>query len=79
MNMTLKSVASNANKQQCAYRNLWLEVIRQAFYRACVGENAAVIWFTATGGMFSTLCLLLDLPEQKIRDQVLKRRKRGKQ
>ncbi|WP_157466830.1 hypothetical protein [Edaphobacter aggregans] len=74
MQINIKSATAN-NTEQCGYRNLWVEVIRQTWFRACVGEQAAITFFTATGGMFSTLCLFLDLPEQQIREEVLNRKR----
>ncbi|GGG71995.1 hypothetical protein [Edaphobacter dinghuensis] len=64
--------ATTVKRQRCVYRNLWATVLTDSFTDAIHGDKASMLWFTAKGGMFSTLCMLLDLPEQKIREVVLK-------
>jgi hypothetical protein len=72
----LKSVSTSTNTY-CGYRSLWCEVIKQAWYRASIGEQSALTFFNARNGTFSQLCLLLDLPEEQIRKHVLINRKRN--
>jgi hypothetical protein len=66
--------SATVKRQRCVYRNLWATVITDAFTDAVRGDRSSILWFTAKGGTFSTLCMLLDLPEQKIREQVLLRK-----
>ena len=50
-------------------RRLWAEVICQAFYRASIGEQSALYFFSSD--MFHQLASMMDLPEQAIRERVL--------
>lgn len=54
-------------------RNLWSEVLRQAFYRAAVGEGIALDFFKSTDGMFSQVCSMMNLPEAEIRQRAIQK------
>lgn len=75
MNLNIKSAPATEN-ETCPYKNLWHTVIHHAWQRALVNESRAVSFFTAKGGRFSELCVLLDLPEELVREQLLARIKR---
>jgi len=50
-------------------RRLWAEVITQAFYRATIGEQSALHFFSSN--MFQQLASMLGLPAVDIRERVL--------
>lgn len=50
-------------------RRLWSEVITQAFYRATIGEQSALHFFSST--MFTQLASMLSLPASDIRERVI--------
>jgi hypothetical protein len=52
-------------------RKLWATVLIECHNRACYGEALALNFFKRSGDMFTTLCNLMDLPEQSIRERVL--------
>jgi hypothetical protein len=52
-------------------RRLWATVLMECNVKACHGEASAINFFKTSGGMFSTLCSLMGLPEQEIRLRVL--------
>jgi len=49
-------------------RKLWCEVLKATFYRATIGEQSALFYFSSN--QFSTLCTLMGLPEVAIREHV---------
>lgn len=63
--------AATENQQYNPYTSLWVEVIKQAYLKAVAGELRSILFFQAQDGTFSELCILLNLPEQRIREQVL--------
>jgi hypothetical protein len=69
----LKSATATSN--QCGYRSLWCEVVRQCFYRASIGEASAINFFKQRGGQFSILCGFLELDEAMIREVVINKRR----
>lgn len=52
-----------------AERRLWAEVISQAYSRAMVGEQKAILFFNSA--KFQTLSQLMNLPEQLIKQRVI--------
>lgn len=55
-------------------RRLWATVLEEAAYRATyVGEGSAIAFFRQCGGHFTMLCSLMNLPEDSIRQHVVRK------
>jgi hypothetical protein len=54
-------------------RRLWATVLMECNVKACAGDALCINFFKTSGGMFSTLCSLMGLPEQEIRLRVLRK------
>ena len=71
---TIHSAHSDQLASCMAERRLWAVVITETAYRAMgVGEGTSIEFFRGRGGHFTTLCCLLGLPEDAIRQRVVSR------